>query len=161
MKYPDAEHPIIILTEPNIIDIKILVFYMYTGELVITNDSSPTSLLRAAQILKIDSLTANDIDVDAEVDTNNSNQDQQLPTQQQHQPHQQLDVDIDVNDDDDDDDEGEGDDDDIDGAGARRTQSTRPPSHLSQTKGRLFAGKRLNACRTNYSTALAWHPPRL
>lgn len=60
-KHPNAEHPIIILTEPNIIDIKILVNYMYTGELVITNDSSPTSLLRAAQILKIDSLT-DDVD---------------------------------------------------------------------------------------------------
>lgn len=59
-KYPQAEHPIIILTELNIIDMKILINYMYTGELVITSDSSPSSLLRAAQILKIDSLT-NDI----------------------------------------------------------------------------------------------------
>lgn len=60
IKYPTAEHPIIVLTDLNIIDIKTLVNYMYTGELVITNDSSPTSLLRAAQILKIDSLTADD-----------------------------------------------------------------------------------------------------
>lgn len=59
-KYPTAEHPIIILTELNIIDVRVLVYYMYTGELVITNDASPTSLLRAAQILKIDSLTADD-----------------------------------------------------------------------------------------------------
>jgi len=66
MKYPTAEHPIIILTELNIVDIRILVNYMYTGELVITNDSSPTSLLRAAQILKIDSLTAHDDDEEEE-----------------------------------------------------------------------------------------------
>lgn len=59
-KYPTAEHPIIILTELNIVDVRILVYFMYTGELVITNDASPTSLLRAAQILKIDSLTADD-----------------------------------------------------------------------------------------------------
>lgn len=61
-EYPDAEHPIIVLTELNINDIKILILYMYTGELVINEDSSPSSLLRAAQILKIDSLTANDVD---------------------------------------------------------------------------------------------------
>lgn len=65
-KYPTAEHPIIILTDLNIIDIKTLVNYMYTGELIITNDSSPTSLLRAAQILKIDSLTDDDREEDAE-----------------------------------------------------------------------------------------------
>lgn len=72
-KYPTAEHPIIILTELNIMDIKILVNYMYTGELVITNDSSPSTLLRAAQILKIDSLTAEPDDDQLDT-TNNSNQ---------------------------------------------------------------------------------------
>lgn len=56
--YPQAEHPIVILTDLNISDIKVLVNYMYTGELVINTNSSPLGLLNAAQILKIDQLTA-------------------------------------------------------------------------------------------------------
>lgn len=87
-KFPNAEHPIIILTELNITDIKILVHYMYTGELVITNDGSPSSLLRAAQILKIDSLT----DFDDEDDQNNNNpqtNNSQKP-QQSNRSHQNL-----------------------------------------------------------------------
>ena len=88
-KFPNAEHPIVILTELNITDIKILVNYMYTGELVITNDGSPSSLLRAAQILKIDSLT--DFDDDEEQQRNSPQLQQQQPhsPQLQHQHHQQ------------------------------------------------------------------------
>lgn len=78
-KHPNADHPIIILTELNIIDIKILVNYMYTGELVITNDSSPTSLLRAAQILKIDSLT-DDVDSPDDLDASEDSDAQDLHT---------------------------------------------------------------------------------
>lgn len=75
-KFPNADHPIIILTELNITDIKILVNYMYTGELVISNDGSPTSLLRAAQVLKIESLT--DFDDDDEDDQDNLEDDRDM-----------------------------------------------------------------------------------
>lgn len=76
-KFPTAEHPIVILTELNVTDIKILVNYMYTGELIINDEMSTSSLLRAAQILKIDSLTApdeQDDDDDDDVNDNNRNQ---------------------------------------------------------------------------------------
>ena len=87
-KYPNAEHPIIILTELNITDIKILVNYMYTGELVITNDDSPTSLLRAAQILKIDSLTDFDDDEEDEDEDNALDESRVSPIEQHQHQHQ-------------------------------------------------------------------------
>jgi len=59
MEHP-TEHPIIILPELNIDDVKTLVHYMYTGELLKSSDKmNSTSLLRTAAILSINSL--NDI----------------------------------------------------------------------------------------------------
>lgn len=51
-----VEHPIIILPELNIEDVKTLVHYMYTGELLKSDTVNSISLLRTAAILSINSL---------------------------------------------------------------------------------------------------------
>lgn len=66
-----VEHPIIILPELDIEDVKTLVHYMYTGELLKTNTLHSTSLLRTAAILSVNSL--NDLlNGSATTTTNNS-----------------------------------------------------------------------------------------
>lgn len=52
-----VEHPIIILPELNIEDVKTLVHYMYTGELLQSNTLHSSSLLRTAAILSVNSLS--------------------------------------------------------------------------------------------------------
>jgi len=51
-----VEHPIIILPELGIEDVKTLVHYMYTGELLKSNTLHSSSLLRTAAILSVNSL---------------------------------------------------------------------------------------------------------
>lgn len=52
-----VEHPIIILPELSIDDVKTLVHYMYTGELLKSNNTNnSSSLLRTAAILSVNSL---------------------------------------------------------------------------------------------------------
>lgn len=51
-----VEHPIIILPELSIEDVKTLVHYMYTGELLKLNTQHSNSLLRTAAILSVNSL---------------------------------------------------------------------------------------------------------
>lgn len=51
-----AEHPIIILPELNIEDVKTLIHYMYTGELLKSETLNSASLLRTAAILSVNSL---------------------------------------------------------------------------------------------------------
>lgn len=63
-----VEHPIIILPELSIEDVRTLVHYMYTGELLKSNTLNSASLLRTAAILSVNSL--NDLII---------------PQQQQHQ----------------------------------------------------------------------------
>lgn len=55
MEHP-VEHPIIVLPELEIEDVKTLVHYMYTGELLKSNTLHSTSLLRTAAILSVNSL---------------------------------------------------------------------------------------------------------
>lgn len=52
-----VEHPIIILPELSIEDVRTLVHYMYTGELLKSSTLNSTSLLRTAAILSVNSLT--------------------------------------------------------------------------------------------------------
>lgn len=56
IKHP-VEHPIIILPELNIEDVKTLVHYMYTGELLKSDTLHSTSLLKTAGVLSVNSLT--------------------------------------------------------------------------------------------------------
>lgn len=51
-----VEHPIIILPELNIDDVRTLVHYMYTGELLKSDTQHSTSLLKTAAILSVNSL---------------------------------------------------------------------------------------------------------
>lgn len=51
-----VEHPIIILPELNIEDVRTLIHYMYTGELLKSNTLHSSSLLKTAAILSVNSL---------------------------------------------------------------------------------------------------------
>lgn len=81
-----VEHPIIILPELKIEDVKTLVHYMYTGELLKSNAVNTNNLLRTAAILSVNSLndflngtTNSDSNNNDSNNHNNSSSQQQIP----------------------------------------------------------------------------------